>query len=111
MKPLAVVLLAPLAFGSAFISPSPLPQGTTISMTSPEQRLEELGIKLPPPPKAAASYVPSKACGNLLYLSGHLPLKEDGCLITGRIGEGERDVKYGQEGEFFVDRLLLKKTF
>lgn len=94
-----VVLLASFAFVSAFLSSSVLPRRTALRMKGPEKRMEELGIKLPPPPKAAASYVPSNACGNMLYLSGHLPIKNDGTLITGRIGEGGRDVKCGQEGK------------
>jgi enamine deaminase RidA (YjgF/YER057c/UK114 family) len=62
-----------------------------------EQRLNELGIQLPPAPKAAANYAPAVREGNLLFLSGHMPLKEDGTLMTGRLGETNEDdaVEYG----------------
>lgn len=56
-------------------------------MVQTEQRLEELGIALPPPPKAAANYVPCQRVGNLLFLSGHLPLKDGITLLTGKVGK------------------------
>jgi len=40
---------------------------------SAEQRLKELGIELPPPPKPAANYVTCVRTGNLLFVSGHGP--------------------------------------
>jgi enamine deaminase RidA (YjgF/YER057c/UK114 family) len=51
-----------------------------------EQRLRELGIELPPPPKPVAVYVPAVRSGNTLYASGHGPRKPDGKLITGKVG-------------------------
>jgi enamine deaminase RidA (YjgF/YER057c/UK114 family) len=55
-----------------------------------EQRLQELEISLPPAPKSAANYKPSKQIGNLLYLSGHIPIQNDGSsLITGKLGNGK----------------------
>lgn len=52
-----------------------------------ERRLEELGIELPPAPTPKANYnIVCHASGNMMYISGHLPLKTDGTLITGRIG-------------------------
>jgi enamine deaminase RidA (YjgF/YER057c/UK114 family) len=53
-----------------------------------EARLAELGIKLPPPPKPAGVYKPVVVVGNLAYVSGHGPLKDDGSLITGKVGQG-----------------------
>lgn len=43
-----------------------------------EARLKELGITLPTPPKPVANYVPGVRVGNLLFLSGHGPLRTDG---------------------------------
>jgi enamine deaminase RidA (YjgF/YER057c/UK114 family) len=54
---------------------------------SPEDKLKELGIKLPEAPKPLGSYVPSVQTGNLLYLSGILPLINGKLLRTGRVGE------------------------
>jgi len=52
-----------------------------------DDRLDELELVLPPYPAPLASYAPFVRCGNLLYLSGHVPFKED-CktLHTGRVG-------------------------
>jgi enamine deaminase RidA (YjgF/YER057c/UK114 family) len=54
---------------------------------SAESRIKELGIELPPAPKPAGVYKPALVVGNMCYVSGHGPLKSDGTMITGRIGE------------------------
>jgi len=51
-----------------------------------EARLKELGIELPPAVTPVANYVPAVRTGNLVFLSGHGPFKEDGSLITGKVG-------------------------
>ncbi|MEQ1905616.1 MAG: RidA family protein [Pirellulaceae bacterium] len=52
-----------------------------------EERLQELQIELPPPPKAIGVYKPAVFHGDLCYTSGHGPLKNDGTLITGVVGK------------------------
>ena len=52
-----------------------------------DARLEELGLELPPTPKAAGLYRPLIIVENLAYTSGHLPMKADRSLITGRLGD------------------------
>jgi len=59
-------------------------------------RLAELGIQLPDPAAPVAAYVPAVEIGGLLYISGQLPFRADGSLITGRLGE-DYDVSHGQE--------------
>ncbi|MBM4135447.1 MAG: RidA family protein [Nitrospira sp.] len=54
---------------------------------SPEKRLEELGIYLSGSPKPLGSYVPCVKTGNLLFLSGILPLRDGKLRRTGRVGE------------------------
>ena len=61
-----------------------------------EERILELGIKLPETTAPKGMYIPVKRAGGLLYVSGQLPVGEDGELLTGKIG-GERDLGYGQE--------------
>lgn len=56
-------------------------------MTSPENILKELGIELPGAPSPLGSYVPFVRTGNLLFLSGILPLKNGKLIRTGRVGE------------------------
>ena len=54
---------------------------------TPEEKLATLGITLPEAPKPLGSYVPCVQTGNLLFLSGMLPLKEGKLARTGRVGE------------------------
>ena len=46
-----------------------------------------LDLTLPPAPKPVAVYKPAVKVGNLLYVSGHGPLKEDKSLILGVVGK------------------------
>jgi enamine deaminase RidA (YjgF/YER057c/UK114 family) len=55
-------------------------------MTTPEQRLEALGLTLPPVPTPVANYVPYRLAGNVLYLSGQGPKRPDGSYRAGRLG-------------------------
>lgn len=54
---------------------------------SPEDRLRDLGIELPEAPAPLGSYVPVVRAGNLLFLSGILPLVNGRLLRQGRVGE------------------------
>lgn len=62
---------------------------------SAEERLTKLGIELPPNPKPVGLYKPIVVVGNIAYLSGHGPLKSDGTMILGRLGDG-MSVEEGQ---------------
>jgi enamine deaminase RidA (YjgF/YER057c/UK114 family) len=53
---------------------------------SPDERFEQVGLTLPPAPKPLGVYKPFLIVGNLVYVSGHGTVKEDGSLIIGRIG-------------------------
>ncbi len=59
-----------------------------------DARIAELGIVLPPAPKAMAVYQTAVRHGDLLYVSGHGPYQADGSLIIGRLG-ADLDVKAG----------------
>ena len=52
-----------------------------------DQRLEELEITLPEPAAPVASYVPAVEHGGLIHVSGQISFRDDGSLITGRLGE------------------------
>lgn len=54
-------------------------------MTSIQDRLSDLGIVLPDPPKPVASYVPAQRAGNLLFVSGQLPFQRGELLATGPV--------------------------
>ena len=52
-----------------------------------DARIAELKLELPPAPKPGGTYSPVVIVGNICYVSGHGPLKSDGTMITGRVGE------------------------
>jgi len=53
-----------------------------------EARLEALGLVVPEMPKPVAAYVPGLVVGDMIYVSGQLPIKNGELLYTGRLGEG-----------------------
>src|SRR5580700_6822346 len=53
---------------------------------SAEQRLKELGIELPTPPRPFGIYAEAVQTGNLLYLTGMLPTEGRAAKLTGRVG-------------------------
>lgn len=59
-------------------------------------RLSELGIALPAPPTPLGAYVESSDTGNLLFMSGTLPIVNRKLAIAGRLGEN-LSVKEGHE--------------
>ena len=54
----------------------------------PEQRLDELGIELPPVARPVASYVPVVVSGSLAFVAGQVPLEDGAPMVTGRLGDG-----------------------
>ena len=55
--------------------------------TSPESRLEELGIALPATPAPAGAYVPATRAGNLVFTAGQLPLEAGELTLRGKVGD------------------------
>ena len=54
---------------------------------SAEARIKELGLTLPQPPQPLGNYVPGVRVGNLLFLSGHGPVRVDGVpTARGKVG-------------------------
>jgi enamine deaminase RidA (YjgF/YER057c/UK114 family) len=74
----------------------PAPSGNKPVAGGRSSRLSELGIELPAPPTPLGAYVESSAAGNLLFLSGILPVVNRKLAIAGRLGEN-LSVKEGQE--------------
>ena len=58
-----------------------------MAATTPDQRFEELGLTLPPPPTPLGVYKPFLIVGNFVYVSGHGTVKEDRSLIIGTVGK------------------------
>lgn len=56
-------------------------------MSTPTQRIKELGLELPPAPKPLGVYKPILVVDKFLYVSGQGPMKSDGTLMIGRAGD------------------------
>jgi enamine deaminase RidA (YjgF/YER057c/UK114 family) len=61
-----------------------------------DARLAELGLKLPEAPKPVAAYIPSRRVGNLLFVSGQIPMR-DGQLIARGSVPGQVSLERAQE--------------
>ncbi|MGZ4495465.1 MAG: RidA family protein, partial [Nocardioides sp.] len=55
-------------------------------MSTPEERLAELGLAVPEVAKPVASYVPAVRSGNHVFTSGQLPMREGQLITTGKVG-------------------------
>jgi enamine deaminase RidA (YjgF/YER057c/UK114 family) len=64
-----------------------------------ERRLQELGIELPAAPTPLGSYVEAVQTGNLLFLSGLLPVVDHKPKYLGRLGK-EIDVEAGRDAAY-----------
>jgi len=73
----------------------PAPSGNPPDAQTPGSRISELGLVLPAPPTPLGAYVESSEAGNLLFLSGMLPVVERKLAISGRLGEN-LSVQQGQ---------------
>ena len=57
-------------------------------MTTPEERLSELGLSVPEVPTPVAAYVPAVRVGSLVYTAGQLPMLDGALMATGKVGDG-----------------------
>jgi enamine deaminase RidA (YjgF/YER057c/UK114 family) len=55
-------------------------------MSTPEERLAELGLQLPPVAAPVAAYVPAVRTGSHVYTSGQLPTVSGALEQTGKVG-------------------------
>ncbi len=61
-----------------------------------EDNLKRLGIVLPIPPKPAGSYVPVVVSGNLVFVSGQIPIQDGKVMFTGRVPT-EKSIQEAQQ--------------
>src|SRR6266852_127216 len=66
-----------------------------------EQRLTQLGIKLPAPPEPFGIYAEAVQTGNMLFLTGMLPTAGREAKFIGRIG-AELDVQTGRKAAYMA---------
>jgi enamine deaminase RidA (YjgF/YER057c/UK114 family) len=79
----------------------PLVSGESLRPAGAEQRLKDLGIKLPAPPEPFGTYVEAVQTGNLLFLTGMLPTEGRASKFIGRVG-AELDVEAGRQAAYLA---------
>lgn len=63
---------------------------------SVEAKLQQMGLELPEAPTPVAAYIPAKRVGDLVFVSGQIPLKDGKIAYTGKVG-AERTQEEGYE--------------
>ena len=56
-------------------------------MSLVEQKLKELNLELPPCPEPVGAYVPGVVHGDLVFVSGQTPIKDDTLVFKGKVGK------------------------
>jgi enamine deaminase RidA (YjgF/YER057c/UK114 family) len=54
--------------------------------STPEERLESLGLSVPEVAKPVAAYIPALRTGNYVFTSGQLPMRDGQLITTGKVG-------------------------
>ena len=57
-----------------------------------EEKLANMGLSLPDPPIPAGSYVPAVRTGNLLFISGQIPMEGGKVVFTGKVSDSNLEV-------------------
>jgi enamine deaminase RidA (YjgF/YER057c/UK114 family) len=52
-----------------------------------QSNLKKLGLTVPTPVKPIANYLPVKKVGNLIFVSGQLPIKDGKVAVKGKVGQ------------------------
>ena len=74
---------------------------------TPEEKLAELRLSLPPARTPVANFIPATREGNIVYLSGHGPVGPDGNIaVRGRLG-ADLTIEQGYEGAKLTALALL----
>ncbi len=55
-------------------------------MSTPEEKLAELGLEVPAVAKPVAAYIPAIRSGNHVFTSGQLPMRDGQLMLTGKVG-------------------------
>ena len=65
-------------------------------MSEIQERLQKLNIQLPPAVKPVGAYAPAVVTGNLVFVSGQLPMRDGKLQYTGKVGR-DLDVEAGRK--------------
>jgi enamine deaminase RidA (YjgF/YER057c/UK114 family) len=74
-----------------------------------ENKLKELKIQIPEAPAPVGAYVAFKIIGNLLYISGQLPIGPNGEMIKGKIGK-DLSLEDGQKASRYCAINILSQV-
>ncbi len=66
-----------------------------------EEKLEALGLQLPPPPSPVAAYVSTVRTGDLVFVSGHGPMRDGQFTDIGKLGR-DLDIDAGYQAARLV---------
>ena len=77
-----------------------------------DARLAELGIEIPDAPAPAANYVPYVVTGNLVIVSGQVPMEAGKVSVTGVVGDGSvtEEQAIGEAQKCAINLLAQLKT-
>ena len=76
--------------------------------TSADDNLNRLGITLPDAPAPAANYVPYAVAGNMVYVSGQLPLVDSKLTVTGHVGKNVSTEEAAAQARLCAINLLAQ---
>jgi enamine deaminase RidA (YjgF/YER057c/UK114 family) len=79
-------------------------------MTTPIEKLRELGYELSRPKPPVASYVPVVRSGNLLYVSGQISSSDQG-VVEGRLGDTMNVVQGANAAELAAVKILSEVVY
>jgi len=76
-----------------------------------EEKLQAKGWTLPPAPQAIGAYVPAVRTGNLLFVSGQLPMRDGKLTATGRVPDAvsEEAAKEAMRAAAFNALAIIRK--
>jgi enamine deaminase RidA (YjgF/YER057c/UK114 family) len=77
-----------------------------MSASTPEARLEAMGLSLPPVPQAVANYVGLVRVGEIAFVSGHGPVENGELVYRGKLGR-DMDTETGQKAAQLVMLNML----
>ena len=60
-------------------------------MSTPEERLAEIGLTVPEVVPPVAAYQPTARTGTLVFTAGQLPMRDGAPITTGKLGDGVSD--------------------
>jgi enamine deaminase RidA (YjgF/YER057c/UK114 family) len=103
-QPLTIEILLRRGPADGKIRSRPAPYGQGVDV---DARLRELGLEIPNPMTPAGNYVPAATVGDLVYLSGAGPVRPDGSMVVGKVGDGGLDLDAAREAARLTGLQLL----